>query len=504
MAPSRARCATSLVTITSLLLGSLGTAAAQQAQPARANPGFVAPDFNTAFNQTGAAPAASAPARGIIRKTLDVGLGRSYVFNVPRAAADAYVADPKVATATVQTDRQIYITGIGPGTTTILISSDDGSQIAEVEVRVARDVGSLSSILAAALPGASISVRMSADSVVLSGAVPSAAVATKAMDIAQGFVGSAERVVNAMTISASEQVMLKVTVAEVQRNVLKQLGVNAAGTWEIGDVAIGGVMSNPFGVAGQALSSTSGVISGSDGTLSVEAMEQVGVARTLAEPVLTAISGETANFLVGGEVPIPTGVTCTNDNSCQPSIEFKKFGVSLTFAPTVLSSGNISLRVATEVSEVDTQNQLTYPVSNNSTVTIPAFKLRKQETTVELPSGGSLVTAGLIQQGGRQAITGVPGLMHLPVLGALFRSRDYQRQETELVIIVQPMLARPLHTKQATRPDQGFADAPDPRAVFFGQVNRIIAPASGPRNTPTKAGPPVANGYYGHAGFIVD
>lgn len=501
MAPSRARCATSLVTIMSLLLGSLSTAAAQQIQPARANPGFVAPDFNTAFNQSGATQ--TAPAPGIIRKTLDVGLGRSSVFTVPRAAADAYVADPKVATATVQTDRQIYITGIGPGATTILISSEDGSQIAEVEVRVARDVGSLRSILAAALPGTSISVRMSADSVVLSGEVPSAAVATKAMDIAQGFVGTAERVVNAMTISASEQVMLKVTVAEVQRNVLKQLGVNAAGTWEIGDVVLGGVMSNPFGVAGQALSSTAGVISGSDGTLSVQAMEQVGVARTLAEPVLTAISGETANFLVGGEVPIPTGVTCTNDNSCQPSIEYKKFGVSLTFAPTVLSSGNISLRVATEVSDVDTQNQLTYPVGTNSTVTIPAFKLRKQETTVELPSGGSLVTAGLIQQGGRQAITGVPGLMHLPVLGALFRSRDYQRQETELVIIVQPMLARPLQARQATRPDQGFADAPDPRAVFFGQVNRIIAPA-GPRANPTKAGPPVANGYYGHAGFIVD
>ena len=482
----------SLLATLSLLVPPLGAANAQQP----ATGAFTQEGFNAAF--------ASPNPASVLRKTLDVGLGRSVVFTVPRAAADAYVADPKVATAAVQTDRQIYITGIGPGATTILVSSDDGSQIAEIEVRVARDVGSLRSILAAALPGVPLTVRMSSDSVVISGQVPNAAAATKAMDIAQGFVGSAERVVNAMTISASEQVMLKVTVAEVQRNVLKQLGVNAYGTWNLNGVGIGGIMSNPYGVSGQPISATAAVISGSDSALSIQAMEQAGVARTLAEPVVTAISGETATFLVGGEVPIPTGVTCTNDNSCQPSIEYKKFGVSLTFAPTVLSSGNISLRVGTEVSDVDAQNALTYSIANNSTIRVPAFKVRKQETTVELPSGGSLVTAGLIQQGGRQAITGVPGLMHLPVLGALFRSRDYLRQETELVIIVQPMLARPLPAQQAVRPDQGFADAPDPRAVFFGQVNRIVAPAASRTTAPTKAGPPVANGYYGHAGFIVD
>ncbi|MFG1270759.1 type II and III secretion system protein family protein [Xanthobacter sp. DSM 14520] len=451
------------------------------------------------FSENAASENAAESARGdVVRRVIEIGAGRSVPIALPEAGRDVYVADPKVASAVIQTARRVYVTGLTDGSTTVLVSASDGRQVAVIEVRVTRDTGSLASALRAALPNSRISVRSSGDNVILSGTVTSSAEASQALDIARGFVSSPDKAVNAMTLKARDQVMLKVTVAEVQRNVLKQLGVNGYGNWQIGDVAINAVMDNPLGVAGKALTNSIGQVSGQDGSLSISAMEQVGVARTLAEPTLTAISGETANFLVGGEVPIPTGITCASNNTCQPSIEFKKFGVSLTFTPVVLGPGRISLRVATEVSEIDNQNQLTYNISNNSSFTIPGFKIRKQETTVELPSGGTLVTAGLIQEGGRQAMTGVPGVMDIPVLGVLFRSRDYQRQETELMITVQPLIARPVEARQITRPDQGFADAPDPRAIFFGQVNRVLggaqppAPAFRPEN------------FFGHIGFILD
>ncbi|WP_234053794.1 MULTISPECIES: type II and III secretion system protein family protein [unclassified Xanthobacter] len=435
---------------------------------------------------------------GVERRVVEIGAGRSVPVDLSEAAADIYVAEPKVAVAVIRTARRVVVTGVGDGSTTVLVSAADGRPIATIEVRVVRDSGTAASALRSALPHARITVRYAGDSLVLSGTVNSAADATQAVDIARGFVAAPDKVVNALTIRQRDQVMLRVTVAEVQRNVLKQLGVNGLGQWQLGPVTLAGVMDNPFAVAGQALSGTNASVTGSNGsTLSISAMEQVGVARSLAEPVLTAASGETANFVVGGEVPVPTGITCSSTNNCQPSIEFKKFGVSLSFTPVVLSEGRISLRVSTEVSEPDNQNQLSYQVSGGSTLTIPGFKVRKQDTTVELPSGGTLVTAGLIQEGGKQALTGVPGFMSIPILGALARSRDYQRQETELVIIVQPVLARPMEARQATRPDQGFADAPDPRALFLGQVNRV----RGGQQPPLPAD---LNAFSGHLGFILD
>ncbi len=436
-----------------------------------------------------------------MHQIVEIGAGRSHVINLPEAARDTYVADPDIATAVMQTSSRLVINGLKDGSTTVLVSAADGNPIATIEVRVAQDVSQLQSTLRTALPNANIAVQAAGGSMILTGTVQSAADAVRAVDITRGFTGSADKVVNAITLNAREQVMLKVSVAEVQRNVLKQFGVNATGAWSVGDVIMGGAMSNPYGVAGHALSSTVGAITGTStnplggvNAVTLHAMTQTGVARMLAEPTLTAASGETATFLVGGEVPVPTGMTCSSTNTCQPSIEFKKFGVTLTFTPVVMGPGRINLRVATEVSEPDHQNQLSFS-TGTSTITIPGFKVRKQETVVEMPSGGTLVTAGLIQESGKQAITGIPGAMDVPVLGALFRSRDYQRQETELVITVTPMLARPLEVSQVTRPDQGFADAPDPRAVFLGQVNRIIG---SPQNKvdPSK--------FYGHAGFILD
>jgi len=433
----------------------------------------------------------AAPSRHI-----DLSIGRSVVITLSRDAKEVFVADPKVANAVVRSARKLFIIGMGDGVTSLIAMDTDGRQIASFDISVGRDLNLLAQTLKAALPAAQINARTVGQSVLLTGTVGSADEAQQAVDIAGAFVsnsgGGNGKVINALTLRAKDQVMLKVTVAEVQRNVLKQLGVDSTGTWNLGHLSLDSIISNPFSLQGQPPPTSVTANFGSKNNVTLRALEQAGVARTLAEPTLTAISGETASFLVGGEVPIPTGYSCTGVGtaSCTPTIEFKKFGVALTFTPVVLSEGRMSLRVATEVSEIDAQNS-----SRFNNFTVPGFKVRRSETTVELPSGGSLVTAGLIQQNSRQAINGFPGLMNIPILGTLFRSRDYQRQETELMIAVTPYLAKPVSAREITRPDEGFADAMDPQTVFLGRVNRIYG---------SKKAPPSKPSFSGRVGFIND
>ena len=200
----------------------------------------------------------------------------------------------------------------------------------------------------------------------------------------------------------------------------------------------------------------------------LRAMERAGVIRTLAEPNLTAISGESANFLAGGEFPVPGGYTCDPQTRvCQLAIQFKKFGVGLNFTPVVLSEGRISLKVMTEVSELSNENAIQL-VQGTSTQTIPAIKTRRAETTVEIPSGGALAMAGMIQEQTKHSISGLPGLMQVPVLGTLFKSRDYVNRQTELMVIVTPYIARAVAQKDLSRPDDGFADSSDPAAILLG------------------------------------
>ena len=231
------------------------------------------------------------------------------------------------------------------------------------------------------------------------------------------------------------------------------------------------------------------ITAGKSLTATLAAFERDGVARTLAEPTVTAVSGESAKFLAGGTIPILNGESCSN-GYCTPSIVQQPYGVTLNFTPVVLSQGRIQLRIATEVTDVDTSKQITI-----AGAPVPGFRTRKNETTVELPSGGSIVTAGLISTQTQQAINGVPGLMNLPVLGALFRSRDYLRDETELLIIVTPYIVHAIDPREAVRPDANFAEASDPQAWLLGRVNRIYS-SSG-------AGQPVS-GYSGKVGFITD
>jgi pilus assembly protein CpaC len=228
-------------------------------------------------------------------------------------------------------------------------------------------------------------------------------------------------------------------------------------------------------------------------------MERAGVLHMLAEPTLTAISGESATFLAGGQFPIPTGLNCTTNTNppvCQPTIDFKQFGVSLNFTPVVLGEGRISLKVMTEVSNLSTDNAITLQFPGSSQpVTVPSILTRRADTTVELPSGGSLALAGMIQDQTVQQINGIPGLMQLPVLGTLFKSRDFLNNQTELMVLVTPYIARAVALKNLSRPDDGFADASDPATILLGNLNRIYG-------VPGKADS--KSTYRGNYGFILD
>ncbi|MGB3486726.1 MAG: type II and III secretion system protein family protein [Xanthobacteraceae bacterium] len=437
---------------------------------------------------------------------LALGIGKSVVIDLPRDVKDVLVADPKIANAVVRSAQRAYIIGATVGQTNIVFFDADGQQIAAYDIAVTRDLNGIRAMLKQVLPNADIRVEGIGPDVVLSGTVGSQAESQTAFDIAARLldVGTAKiapegsKVVNAITVRGRDQVMLKVVVAEVQRNVIKQLGVDLSANMNYGTAVVNFNNTNPFTANGRALVSGNAATagfgnSGTPGVPSVQAtvraMESAGVMRTLAEPNLTAISGESANFLAGGEFPIPSGISCTN-GTCTPTITFKKFGISLNFTPVVLSEGRISLRVATEVSEVSNDNSI--QISGTS---VPSIKTRRADTTLEIPSGGSMAMAGLIQQQTKQAINGLPGLARLPVLGTLFRSRDYVNNNTELMVLVTPYIVRAVAQKDLSRPDDGFVASSDPQADLLGSINRIYG---------VPGRDPADRKYRGTYGFITD
>jgi pilus assembly protein CpaC len=426
---------------------------------------------------------------------LALGIGRSTVVDLPRDAKDVLVANPAIANAVVRSARRAYLIGVAPGQTNVIFFDADGNQMAAYDIEVGRDASGVREALRRVMPNSSIRVDAVNDSVVLSGEVANAAQAQHAVDAATRLVGDPVKVVNGLTIRGGEQVMLKVVVAEVQRNILKQFGINIEGSASIGNAVVDFNSHNPFTVQNGTISNTGLFPTYTSPNLTVEAqiraMEQSGVLRTLAEPNLTAISGEPAKFLAGGEFPIPVGTSCDppGSSNCTIQVQFKEFGVALDFTPVVLSEGRISLKVATEVSELSTEGAI-----RQSNIAIPALRVRRASSTVELPSGGSLVLGGLLQEQTRQSINGVPGLQNVPILGALFRSRDYQTGQTELMIMVTPYTVRPTSARKIARPDDGFANADDPSTILLGRLNRIYG---GRAEMPKRA-------YHGSYGFIID
>jgi pilus assembly protein CpaC len=432
---------------------------------------------------------------------LALGIGKSIVIDLPRDIKDVLVADPKIATAVIRSSQRAYIIGAAIGQTNIVFFDSAGQQIAAYDIAVKRDLNGVRAALKQTLPNADIVIEGVGDGVVLSGTAATPIEAQQAGDLAGRLVGGADKVVNSIAVRGRDQVMLKVTVAEVARSIIKQMGIDLSAKLNYGTSVVNFNNTNPFTannaplVSGNSLATSFGSVPSVQATL--RAMESAGVVRTLAEPNLTAISGESATFISGGEFPIPTGVTCQTTTGgaigqCVQTVSFKKFGISLNFTPVVLTEGRISLRVMTEVSEISTDNALTGGAGGT---TIPSIKTRRAETTLEIPSGGAMAMAGLIQEQTKQAINGLPGMAQLPVLGSLFRSRDFVNSQTELMVLVTPYIVRAVAQKDLSRPDDGFAPASDPQADLLGSINRIYG-------VPGRAEP--ARNYRGTYGFITD
>jgi pilus assembly protein CpaC len=454
----------------------------------------------------GAAPVLNVGAsEHAISRRLDLSIGRSLIVELPRDAKEVFVANPKVANAVVRSARKLFVIGIADGSTSMFVMDAEGRQITALEIEVGRDLNVLRHTLRSAMPGADIQVKPAGNSILLVGSVANASEATQAMDIANAFVGisgeganaSKGAVINSLTIRGRDQVMVKVTVSEVARKAIKQLGINSTGEWKLGKLSITPTLDNPFSVQPQQLAATSiaaGI--GNSTNVTLRALERAGMSRVLAEPTVTAISGESAKFTAGGEIPVPSGYSCDVSGRCNLGIVYKTIGVSLNFTPIVLSDGRISMRIATEVTEIDAENQLRLAdTTQTGSVNAPGFRTRKSDTTVELPSGGTLATAGLIQRVSRQAINGMPGLMNIPIIGTLFRSRDYQREETELMIAVTPYIVKPVGPNGLQRPDDGFVEAHDAQTILMGRLNKIYGSTSGG---------PIPQAYKGRVGFIAD
>ena len=415
-----------------------------------------------------------------------IGLNKSKVITLPGAARDVLVGNPEIVEVVVRTQNTAYLFARAPGQSNAYFFDESGRQIMALDIEVTQDTAALNQLIQRTIPGSQITVDTVGNNVVLGGVAKNAAEAKTAMDLAGRFAGGEENVMSTVAITGREQVMLRVRVAEVQRDVVKALGIDIQQLAIKGtEFAITGGTSTLFGAA-------NGFVRGSFGNddfefdAILEAMERDGLLRTLAEPTLTAISGEDAKFLAGGEVPIRTGFSCSEGGiACVPIIEYKPFGVGLGFSPVVLTEGRISLKIATEVSEIG---------SESGADGTPSFKVRRAETTVELPSGGSMVMAGLIQERIKQDINGVPGLKDLPVLGTLFRSRDYLSQQTELVVIVTPFVVDAVSDKHLATPLDGLNIATDRQTILFGRLHKIYG----------VAGHAPKGGYHGSVGYIVE
>jgi pilus assembly protein CpaC len=455
-----------------VLIRLLSFSAAALALTAALGPAFAA-EVDATPSVTGSVPTKI--------RYLSLGIGKSVVVDLPRDVKDVLVADPKIANAVIRSPQRAYIIGAGVGQTNVVFFDADGQQIAGYDIAVKRDLNGVRAALKQMLPAAGIQVDGVGEGVMLTGSVATPVEAQQAGDVAGRLVGGADKVINSIVVRGRDQVMLKVAVAEVQRDIIKQLGIDLSASMNYGTAVVNFNNVTPFTanngplVPGNGLSATALSKGLPSVTATLRAMESAGVVHTLAEPNLTAISGESATFISGGEFPIPTGVTCQTTTSgaigqCVQTVSFKKFGISLNFTPVVLTEGRISLRVMTEVSEISQENALQGGAGGT---TIPSIKTRRAETTLEIPSGGSIAMAGLIQEQTKQAVNGLPGVDQIPILGQLFRSQDFINNQTELMVIVTPYVVRAVAQKELSRPDDGFAPASDSQSTLLAQMSRI-------------------------------
>jgi len=443
-------------------------------------------------------------------QAVNLPVGRSAVIDLPVDARDVLVSNPTVAQAVLRTPRRIYVLGMKSGVTDAVFFDAAGRRILAHNIRDDQNVSALADTINRILPGSQVKVEGLNDSIVLSGTVRNDGDADKAVQLARAAVANPTLVINMLGVAGKDQVMLKVRIIEMDRQIIKQLGfnwsavINQAGSTQfslanaanfaVNGTILGGLAAaitknttqqpevleyNPATgqnvevVCSTCPTATTQTTSGAQGlnqlSAAIQAFEQVGLVRTLAEPNLTAVSGEAARFLVGGEFPVPNAETVTG----QVSIQFQPYGVGLGFTPVVLSGGRISLKLSTEVSQLSSQGAFNVATgSGGPTLVVPALTVRRAETTVELPSGGALMIAGLLQDTSSQDLSGIPGAMDTPILGALFRSRDYQAGETELVVIVTPYLVKATSPSDLQTPVDGLKIASDVDTILLGRLNK--------------------------------
>ncbi|GAB2174502.1 type II and III secretion system protein family protein [Dongia sp. agr-C8] len=423
---------------------------------------------------------------GTPNEVVPLTLNKTLELKLPNAVRDVIVGSPAIADVVVRSPTQLFLVGKAIGDTNVFLLDAEGKIIERFEVNVHADTDSVKNTLSSLLPGEPIEVTGAGNSIVLSGTVSSDGVVTRAQEVARRFVDEDAKIVNMLRVANEQQVMLRVRVSEVSKTAIKQLGID----WNLSNIALGDGVINavlpgataittPATIAGAA--TNLGPIGSLDVTLSM--LEQQNLAKNLAEPNLVTVSGEVANILVGGETPIPTA---QDNNSI--TVEFKPFGVALSFLPVVLDSGRISLKVGTEVSALDTTNQVTLCAGCSP---VSGLKVRRANSVVELPSGGSLMLGGLLSNDITTGLQGIPGAMNLPVLGQLFRSNQFIHNETELVITVTALLVKPVQPKLLSVPTDGFAPASDLDNYFLGHLQNIYVkqPVPTGHNAPALQGP---------------
>jgi pilus assembly protein CpaC len=424
------------------------------------------------------------PQSSAMNEHVSIGLNKSMIVDLPADAHEVIISQPSIAGAVMRSKRRAILQGAGVGETNLFFIDDQGRQIATLDVSVVHDASTLATTLSRVLPGSAINVQSFGDRLVLSGTALSQDDASKAATIAGQFAGGDTNVTSVITVSGSQQVSLKVTVAEVDRSAVKQLGINLTGSLSIGALTGGLTSQQPLGGA-SAISTGNGFstnldIPGLSLAATLRALEQRNLLRTLDEPTLTAMSGQAAELNAGGQVPVVTPATATTAET----VVYKDVGVDLKFTPTVKSNGMIDLVVDSSVSAVDNQ----YSAGDN-----PGFSQREAKTMVELPAGSTLSIGGMFEDEMRQEISALPGLGNIPILGALFRSRDFIHSQTELVILVTPYLAQP--GAAPPLPTDGVVAAGDAESNFLGRMQKLYG--VGDPRAPTQP-------YQGAVGFSLE
>jgi len=409
---------------------------------------------------------------GPVSGNIEIANGKSRVLQFDRKVGHSLIANPDIADIIPMTDMSLYVLGKDKGTTSLTLFDDAQNLLGVFDVNISHDMGGLKRRIYELAPNENIEVRTNNDSIVLSGRASSPGMAAMIGKLAEQHAPG--KVLNIIESNNSQQVMLSVRIAEVERSVSKQLGLKYSTFFE--DVEGLGVLNgilDPDKFASGVLSHSFGLNSNFNVNIALDALEENGALTTLAEPSLVAISGETAHFLAGGEFPVPVASNADGDG-ITTTIEFKEFGVKLAYTPTVIGD-TINLIIEPEVSVLDRNNG----IQINNTV-IPGLVVRRAHTTVDLKNGQSFAIAGLLQENFEESVSQIPGIGSIPIIGALARSSSYTKKETELLIIVTPHIVEPIEDSNITLPTDNYIRPSDSEIFLEGKTEGVAyAPASG-------------------------